>query len=79
MPSTLERSLVKGIVWEFISFVITAIAVYIFYGNFSIAIKFSLVLTGIKVIFFFMHERTWKKVKWGKYEIQNVKMPKKRK
>jgi len=67
MPSTYERSLIKGIVWEFISFIITLIAVYLIYGNIKFSIVFSLVLSVIKMIFFFIHERIWKKIMWGKY------------
>jgi adenylylsulfate kinase len=68
MGSTYERSLVKGIVWEFFSFIITTIAIYIFYGNFLTSIKFSVILSIIKAFIFFFHERAWKKVKWGKIE-----------
>jgi adenylylsulfate kinase len=67
MASTYERSLLKGVVWEAISFVLTLIAVYIIYGNLSFSVKFSLVLTVIKMFLFFIHERIWKKVMWGKY------------
>jgi uncharacterized membrane protein len=67
MPSTYERSLVKGICWEGISFVITTIAVYLWYGNWITSIKFSLILTLIKALLFFVHERIWKRFKWGKY------------
>lgn len=66
MPSTYERSLVKGIVWEGFSFIITLIMVYWIYGNFSLSLKFTAILTLIKVILFFVHERVWKNVKWGK-------------
>jgi adenylylsulfate kinase len=66
MPSTYKRSLVKGIIWEFFSFIITLIAVYSFYGNFILSVKFTLILSIIKVFIFFIHERAWKKVKWGK-------------
>ncbi|MEK6875139.1 MAG: DUF2061 domain-containing protein [Nanoarchaeota archaeon] len=68
MPSTYQRSLVKGICWEFFSFVITLIAVFLVYGNIYFSIKFTFLLTLVKMIFFFIHERTWKKIKWGKYE-----------
>jgi len=68
MPSTYKRSLVKGIVWETISFVLTLIAVYWIYGNLSLSIKFTLGMTLVKMVLFFIHERAWKKVKWGKYE-----------
>jgi len=66
MGSTYQRSLVKGIAWEIISFIITTFAVYIFLGNFLVSLRFSLVLTFFKAILFFFHERIWKKFKWGK-------------
>jgi len=66
MGSTYERSLTKGIIWEGISFVITAIAIWIFFGDILQSLKFSLILTFFKAILFFFHERIWKKVNWGK-------------
>ena len=66
MGSTYERSFVKGLVWELISFVITFIAVYIVFGNFKTSLGFSLVLTLIKISLFFIHERVWKMIRWGK-------------
>lgn len=67
MPSTYKRSLVKGIIWEGFSFIITLIAVFLVYNNFMLSLKFSLGLSLIKIILFFVHERAWKSVKWGKY------------
>jgi len=58
--------LVKGIVWEGISFIVTTFAVYLFYGDFVQSLKFSLILTFFKAILFFFHERYWKTIKWGK-------------
>lgn len=66
MGSTYRRSFIKGFCWEFIAFIITFIAVYFVFGDFKTSIKFSLILTLIKAFFFFIHERAWKKVKWGK-------------
>lgn len=67
MASTYKRSLVKGIVWEGFSFVITLIAIYFVYGNLAFSLKFTLALTFVKIILFFVHERVWKDVRWGKY------------
>jgi len=67
MASTYERSLVKGVVWESFGFIITLIAVYLVYGDINFSIKFTLGLTVIKMILFFIHERIWKNIKWGKY------------
>lgn len=73
MSSTPIRSFVKGMCWEFIGLVLTFVAVYLVYGNLSFSIKFSVALTIIKIGFFFIHERIWKKIRWGKYHIINGK------
>jgi adenylylsulfate kinase len=66
MGSTPERSFIKGIVWEVISFLLTLIIVYLLYKNILISLKITLILTAIKVPIFFIHERVWKRIKWGK-------------
>ena len=66
MPSTYKRSFLKGAMWEIISFIITALIIYLIYGNIGNSVKFSFFLTVIKIPFFFLHERVWKKVRWGK-------------
>ncbi|MDD5193605.1 MAG: DUF2061 domain-containing protein [Candidatus Nanoarchaeia archaeon] len=67
MASTLFRSFVKGCSWELISFIITFIVVYAIYGNLQSALGLSLALTILKTFLFFLHERIWKKISWGKY------------
>jgi len=66
MPSTYQKSFLKGAIWEVISFIITTMIIYLIYGNFGDSVKFSFLLTLVKVPFFFIHERIWKKIKWGK-------------
>ena len=66
MGSEPRRSFVKGMCWEFISLIITTIAVYFVYGDIFKSMVFALILTGIKIILFYPHERIWKKIKWGK-------------
>ena len=56
MGSTIERSFVKGIIWEFISFIIVIIVIYVIYGNLNASIRLSLILTIIKIPIFFIHE-----------------------
>lgn len=67
MASTYERSLVKGAVWEGFSFLITLLAIYLVYGDFHLALKFNIALTIVKMFLFFIHERVWKDIRWGKY------------
>jgi adenylylsulfate kinase len=66
MGSTQERSLIKGISWEVISFFITLLFVYLLYRNIILSLKITLILTIIKIPFYYIHERIWKKIKWGK-------------
>jgi adenylylsulfate kinase len=67
MPSTYQRSFLKGVCWETISLIITFIAVYLVYGDLELSIKFSVGLSAVKILIFFAHERIWKKIGWGKY------------
>jgi len=69
MASIPLRSFIKGICWETVSFILTFFAVYLIYGNLLNSLKFSLTLTAIKILLFFVHERVWKKIRWGKYHI----------
>jgi len=69
MASTFARSFVKGISWESITLILTTIAVYIVYGNFLDSLLFAFVLTFIKIGLYFIHERIWKRIRWGKYHI----------
>ncbi|MEK6935323.1 MAG: DUF2061 domain-containing protein [Nanoarchaeota archaeon] len=72
MGSTYERSFFKGFSWEIISFVITFIFVYLVYGNFNMSLKVSLLLSLVKISIFFIHERVWKKIMWGKIGNKNL-------
>lgn len=69
MASTPIRSFVKGVCWETITFIITLFAVYLVYGNFLSSLEFAAILTVFKIALFFVHERLWKKIRWGKYHI----------
>jgi len=66
MGSTYERSFAKGLIWEFISFLLVIVAVYLVYGNLNTSIQFSAIFTLVKIPIFFLHERIWKMIKWGK-------------
>ena len=66
MGSTYERSFAKACIWELISFLLILLAIYILYGDLDYSFRLSLILTLIKIPLFFIHERVWKSVKWGK-------------
>jgi uncharacterized membrane protein len=70
LTSSPKRSFIKATTWEFTSFIITFIAIYLIYGNIEESIKFSIALTIVKIFFLYFHERIWKKTMWGKIYVK---------
>ena len=66
ITSTPRRSFIKATTWEVISFIITLVAVYLVYGDMAMSLKFTIILTIVKIFFLYFHERMWKKTTWGK-------------
>lgn len=64
--SQARRSLMKGISWETFSFFLTLLVTFWYLQSFSTSVRLTGILFVIKIIFFFLHERIWHKVKWGK-------------
>ncbi|MDG1146856.1 MAG: adenylyl-sulfate kinase [Crocinitomicaceae bacterium] len=64
------RSIVKAISWRAIALVTTMVIVYLFTGEIETAIKAGVVETGFKLFFYWMHERMWFKVRWGRKKIE---------
>jgi len=64
--STIQRSLLKTITWRIIGSIDTMIITYFITGNW----KFGLAVGGIevvsKMILYYLHERIWQRIKWGK-------------
>jgi uncharacterized membrane protein len=60
------RSIAKTATWRIIATVTTAILVYVFTGNFAIAISIGSVEVVSKVLLYYLHERTWDRSAWGK-------------
>lgn len=69
------RTLVKGICWEFSGFLTLGFITWLWYGSWQVATKFALIYTIIRVIFFYIHERIWKHIKWGRYNNNNGHTP----
>lgn len=65
-PSSHARSLVKGLTWESFALVITLIVAYAVLGDVRMSLKLTFISQGIKVFFFWWHERIWHQIRWGK-------------
>ena len=69
-PSRHVRTFVKSIGWESFSFLLTLLVLYFAMGNMQKAGGLTLFLFGIKVVFLYLYERLWHKIRWGKYDSQ---------
>ena len=62
---TKKRSIVKTISWRIIVIVLLTIVSYIITGNWEQTGWFVVSLLGMTVLYY-MHERVWDKIQWGK-------------
>ena len=61
-----RRSMVKAITWRFSATIITVALIYIFTGKIALSLQIGVLEVIVKMAFYFIHERCWDNVKWGK-------------
>ena len=66
---TKKRSILKAISWRTWATITTAIIVFIFTGQFALAITIGFLEVFAKMALYFFHERLWQKIRFGKKEI----------
>jgi uncharacterized membrane protein len=64
--ATFKRSIVKTISYRVIVVILDSVAIYLFTGKISVALGFTIVSNIYTTIVYFLHERIWGKIKWGK-------------
>jgi len=64
--SSFLRSFIKGLSWRLISTVILLITAWYFTGDLTVTGKIGVIDFTIKLGLFFLHERTWHQIKFGK-------------
>lgn len=64
------RSIVKTISWRILATITTITLVYIFIGDTTIAFTVGGIEVFLKMLVYFIHERVWDKLKFGRHEIQ---------
>jgi len=66
MISTPFRSLVKGLTWE-TSGILTFGLIGLFLGDAMATLKLGLIYFPMHTGMYFIHERCWKRIRWGHY------------
>lgn len=69
---TNTRSIVKTISWRILATVTTITIVYIFIGDVSIALSVGGIEVFLKMLIYFLHERGWDKINFGRKEIKPI-------
>lgn len=64
------RTIVKGFSWRFFATATTVIIVYLFFGQLDLAIAAGILETISKVLLYYIHEKSWQRVRWGKKKIE---------
>ncbi len=66
LKDSFKRSIVKSISYRLIIITLDFTTVYIFTGKATVALGFMLVSNVYTTVAYFLHERLWEKIKWGK-------------
>ncbi|PCH83004.1 MAG: adenylyl-sulfate kinase [Piscirickettsiaceae bacterium] len=67
---TNKRTLVKGVTWRVVATTTTMVIVYLFFGRLDLAIATGMIESVLKIGLFWVHEKAWFKVRWGKIRIE---------
>jgi len=63
---TAKRSLVKAITYRSVIIVLDFSAIYFLTGKTNVALGFMIISNIYTTAAYFIHERIWNKIKWGK-------------
>jgi uncharacterized membrane protein len=63
---TRRRSVLKSLSWRFLAALITSGVVYVLTGRGDFAAKVGLVDTLVKLVIYFLHERAWDRINYGR-------------
>ena len=66
-----RRSIVKTISYRLVILILDFTCIYLFTGKIKVAFGFMLVSNIYTTLGYFLHERIWDKIKWGKANYKN--------
>jgi uncharacterized membrane protein len=63
---THTRTVFKTVSWRFVATLITMTIVYLFTGEETVTLGVGVSDVMAKIVFYYLHERVWHKVSWGR-------------
>ncbi len=70
-----KRSIVKALSWRLIAAVVTVLVVYLITREVSLSLGAGLLDSGIKLFFYYFHERMWNRLGFGRRKAEIVVLP----
>ena len=64
--NTIKRSLAKTVSWRAVGSIDTMVITYIVTGNWKFGLAVGSIEVISKIILYYIHERIWERIKWGK-------------
>lgn len=64
---SIKRSLVKTVVWRIVVFIADFSIAYFFTKDLDLSTKLAFTKVVISFMLYFIHERAWNRVAWGRY------------
>ncbi|HEX3697902.1 MAG TPA: DUF2061 domain-containing protein [Polyangia bacterium] len=61
-----KRSMVKSLSWRILAGIITGCVAMVMTGQLEFAAKIGLADTSVKLLIYFLHERIWNKIPYGR-------------
>lgn len=61
------RSIIKGITWRIIATLATVLLVFLFTDKIVMAFEIGGCEIVAKLLLYYLHERVWNRINWGKY------------
>ena len=65
-----RRSLAKTIFWRIIATTVTMLVSFIWLGEWTSAVALALTANVIKMLLYYIHERTWNRISFGRKKVK---------
>ncbi len=64
------RSIVKTVTWRLIAITVTVLISYIWLQEWGSSIALALAANGIKALLYYLHERGWNRISFGRMKVK---------
>lgn len=65
------RSIMKSVTFRILATITTIVLIYIFFGRLDVAAVIGVLEIVLKLALYYIHERVWDRVSWGKITVES--------